>query len=921
MKISNNGIIVPKQQNNISPTFKSSKLIHTVGNSSALVSAAVTAAGIASLAINKSSNSHIVDSIPDGAELNYDDIKQLFSNCIKPDCSYDKKLLDKTLKKVVTAKNLDDSSGIVIDLIKTYGNLDNISLKYPEFTEFFAGSVCNDTYSIDRIKNEIKSALNANFLNSSFLKTYEKFLKEGYILENGHDYTELHDKSLGLNFLREEFPDKFDKLPFELKNGLLTTYKNVVKDVYSIEKHFLQGLVMFADEAGIKHYCDNPAEIKPAMDKLIDIISTDKNLNYAIFPKDNDSSMLTKIAFMKLIYPQNYNALINSNIFEEIKKGNINPYALDNIDISQYADDRYLKPVVADFEKKIEAKINNIPNIDSYPVTKSMFKYLHLSESEANKIYENIINSKDKNLTDNVLENISQFYSYQKQNQKEKNFIKNVLSFSCEEPETFKKLLAINGYDRKVLFQGISMLKRTGDNAILDKLTNKNINKDFLPIIFKYITSRNKIAIEKYLDSTNNIDLKHLAKLLALKNFNKLNDPQICNARIKEFENLTQELDKNFSEEDFKSYLTDLHYLVPLLDMKVFTPNKFDKIKQLGYFDLCKKEDYGIDYLKILNSNSDLSDNVYDDLFKIQTGIDIVPSYKSGTSLEDVFAFSKCGDVVEVDNQLYINDGSKLIKWQMTKQKYLELFPPVKRFINIQRNLGNCYLVSSLSAIMENPKTRVELYKSIAQDGNDILVTIKAYEDYKGTVRFDNSELPYKEKDFYLKSCKGMQMLEYAYSKTTLRTDPSDAYVVDDILPEDCVERANGGRVNIAMSELLGINFIDPDYKIPQNFSKSSFDYTPGEWTEDLLEDCLETYANDNRYILHLCTTSSADPSSARLSLKYNLVDNHAHYIKYYNSNTREIILVNPHNSAVETKVPIDKMVDMINSITITSLD
>ena len=261
-----------------------------------------------------------------------------------------------------------------------------------------------------------------------------------------------------------------------------------------------------------------------------------------------------------------------------------------------------------------------------------------------------------------------------------------------------------------------------------------------------------------------------------------------------------------------------------------------------------------------------------------------------------------------------------MVEWQMTKQKYLELFPPVKRFINIQRGVGDCYLISSMSSIMQNPKTRVDLYKSFIQDGDDILITIKSYEDYKGTVRIADSKLPYRDKEKFLDGCKAMQFLEYAYMLTAFREEGSPIYEKDKFT-DDYVERISGGKSYVPMSELLGFDMRNPDFVIPNNFSKTSIDYTPPNCTESLLDTTFQKYANDKNYIVQISTGNGASAITPRLNLKYNIQTHHAHSIVGYDSAKKTVQVMNPYNTGAISEVPISKLTDIISAITITSLN
>ena len=122
----------------------------------------------------------------------------------------------------------------------------------------------------------------------------------------------------------------------------------------------------------------------------------------------------------------------------------------------------------------------------------------------------------------------------------------------------------------------------------------------------------------------------------------------------------------------------------------------------------------------------------------------------------------------------FVHDGNSLVEWNMTKEKYLELFPPVLRFTSCQNTLGNCYFATSLFSSMEDRYARPNIYKSFELKGDDVVVTVKAYEDYNGSYTYKNGNIELPTTEDYMSGCKGLQMYEQAYARTTLRVDYMD---------------------------------------------------------------------------------------------------------------------------------------------------
>ena len=138
-----------------------------------------------------------------------------------------------------------------------------------------------------------------------------------------------------------------------------------------------------------------------------------------------------------------------------------------------------------------------------------------------------------------------------------------------------------------------------------------------------------------------------------------------------------------------------------------------------------------------------------------------VPTVKSQ---KEGNAKTKIGDVFKVADQekIYVKTSEKDSKQlDMDKEMFVKLFPPAKRFTTQQQSIGDCYLVSTLNTVMQNPKARVALYDAFHQDGKD--VTVKFQNGY-GEYKYENAELPKDRVQKYsLKGSTGIRILEDAY--------------------------------------------------------------------------------------------------------------------------------------------------------------
>ncbi len=128
---------------------------------------------------------------------------------------------------------------------------------------------------------------------------------------------------------------------------------------------------------------------------------------------------------------------------------------------------------------------------------------------------------------------------------------------------------------------------------------------------------------------------------------------------------------------------------------------------------------------------------------------------------------AKVGDVFRVEGQdkIFIKSGDDYSRQlDIDADTYLKLYPPVERYASSQGGNGDCYLLSSINAVMENPYARPALLDCFHQDGNDVYVQFPGKET---KVKFENTQMP-KGTDIekYTEGPLGMKLLEHTYGKT-----------------------------------------------------------------------------------------------------------------------------------------------------------
>lgn len=128
--------------------------------------------------------------------------------------------------------------------------------------------------------------------------------------------------------------------------------------------------------------------------------------------------------------------------------------------------------------------------------------------------------------------------------------------------------------------------------------------------------------------------------------------------------------------------------------------------------------------------------------------------YRKGTGKEELCC---------INGQLNYKTSYDCIPLKMDKKTYMKLFPPIKRYaINQQKN-GDCYLISALTNIYNNPNTRLKILECFEQDGNDLKVKLpnsdNVYTIKNGVL--DGDKLGDKEQ--YAQGAEWIRILEYVY--------------------------------------------------------------------------------------------------------------------------------------------------------------
>lgn len=594
----------------------------------------------------------------------------------------------------------------------------------------------------------------------------------------------------------------------------------------------------------------NLLEVNPNYEYVSKIINNPKDFAQYILAKTNlnrsfvpgvkgriPEKIRQNIAMMSVYAPENYKSFVSSKGCKEILKGKLDIAYLKDITPTTKVDDKFFYDLFDNLEKNANIRFQNIDGLNVSLAQKYlrgfdkdickdiMFQDKFLKELEQvkepellNKIlktfeYELEISGKQIkeviNLSEKNPKLASKILEMEGLNSCDANFILNcltdksnkisveMLDYIIEYQQRNPKLL------RPYMFGGIDrFLRVTNEDENLFKSVlklaeaNKNINLGDLI----YSTTPNNLAYLKENIKHGNLGEEIIVKMQIMQNKEKFKDIQnwsIADKIYKEtylpFKNLSV-TNKHFSSENLATLLSE---------MRGTNPEQYKRLEELGILNLIKDKKINPRIILGLRENKDFVPEVYEDLRMLQNGESIIKKFDN---FDKILTKTKAGDVVSVKGKLYINNNGKLELWNMTEEKFNDLFPLVDRFTTRQGS-DDCYLISAMDSLYKNPKSRGSYYKMFEQKGNDIYVTIPAYKNFQGEIKFPNGDVNLTSLN--ADGAKHIQMVEQTYARTALRNEPITPIGKNSLTTEDLyylIDRNRAGHVNNVMQEVLLFN-------------------------------------------------------------------------------------------------------------------
>ena len=329
-----------------------------------------------------------------------------------------------------------------------------------------------------------------------------------------------------------------------------------------------------------------------------------------------------------------------------------------------------------------------------------------------------------------------------------------------------------------------------------------------------------------------------------------------------------------------------------------------NKICQNTFRDLCNT----------LNNQKLFSNTIFGDMARKDSS---VFEFDKSISKEDVLKSTRQADVVKIGDEMYINDRNTLIPYKISKEKFDELFPLIDKYATAQGESGDCYLVATLIALMNNPLTRPYIYSSFEETKDGILCTIKSYKDYNGTTFFKDGKAEPEERSLY--GAKAMQMFEKAYAKAALRKNADN--VSDNW--NNILKRIESGYPSDALSEILGLDFTrvlsEKEFKRLKFFDNNDLKHSAlivNFNNQKLIKEYLSKYGNDKNVINIISWSNVYDlPKQNKLYDRPTLYSNHCYVIDSYNQDRGTINVISAWQGATVFEIPIKKLKNVQFSI------
>lgn len=738
---------------------------------------------------------------------------------------------------------------------------------------------------------------------------------------------------------RNKVPVKFSK------NALLYSYPE------NVQKELSQFCQKYSDnfDDGSLSFLKNLLEVNPHykyVNKLVNnpkdfaqymLAKNDLNRNFIPGVKGRIPEKIRQnLAIMKVYNPENYQVFVNSKGFKEILKNKLDVVYLKDITPSTKVDDKFFYDLFDNLEKNTNLRLNKIKGLDATLVQ----KYIKAFDEDISKDFmflDKLLREIEQTKTPEFLNKVLKTFEYELGSSGKQ--INEVINLVEKHPKLASKILEmkdIHSCDAVFILKYLTDTSNKISGEMLDyiikyqqknpklfrpymiggidrflRVTNKdeNLLKSVLSLAEEkknvnlsdliYSITPNNLAYLKENIKQGNLSEEFLVKMQIMQNKEKFKDMQNWSIADKIYQETYLPF-KNLSITGKHVSSSDIAIL--LSEMRGTNPEQYKKLEDLGILNLIKDKKINPRIVLGLRAYKDFVPEVYEDLKMLQNGESIIKKFDN---FDKILTKTKAGDVVSVKGKLYINNNGKLERWNMTEEKFNDLFPLVDRFTTRQGS-DDCYLISVMDSLYKNPKSRGGYYKMFEQKGNDIYVTIPAYKDFQGEIKFPNGEVNLTSLN--ADGAKHIQMVEQTYARTALRNESITPIGKNSLTTEDLdylVDRNRAGQVGNVMREVLLFN----DNIQKHNPKMKINTYTTAK---RLSAEVVNNFFEKNNTAPNVICNIGV--------LNYRRDAGHAMQLKYYNPESKTFQIIDPNFCGLQETFSLDEISSSLYKVWLTNL-
>ena len=673
-------------------------------------------------------------------------------------------------------------------------------------------------------------------------------------------------------------------------------------------------------------YCPNEKLAKMILcsPKNICTYSANRNAVHAAFKnmfwtsKQDAMKFIFDMSACKMLAPQNYQKLQASKTIQEIAQGKLNPSYIAKAKTQEFLEENYIDKLLENITKTAQDRLNK-QGINTNFIT----EYINFAKADIKRnpqYLERYLTAFERaenpELVNRLLSKFppGDYFNY--------NNLSN-LDYALNAPkEIVERVLKLKNLNPFMMEQYIKMFEnKAGNLCVTDELFEyflkfeeanpspwslKNFNNlihytngdvTFAKEAFENI-SKQKDGASILFDLSENISTHNIdyAKHIIPKDWKITSEIQtkiyLSNNKIFKDPKNWGQIDTIYNEtymrlsKIFGNTAEGEYHAGRIAKLKIDNPELYKYLEDNHIIDLASQ---GKINPRILSSfgHQNLTKfrrEIIEDAQKLSKGESLIKYFET---TKDIIKKTQSGDVISVQGKMYINNNGKLEPWNMTEEKFNELFPLVDRFSTHQA-IDNCYFIAPLNSLYENPKTRGAYYKLFEQKGEDIFVTIPAYKEYGGVIKFPKGEISTDMiSGFTTDGAKHIQMIEQAYARSAFRKGDKISISQNPQQTTDLEflnRRIRGGQPADVMREFQPVI----------NYKATTNQIYINDKNREQVQNILEEYANNPKYIINEGFGTGKNTG-------------HARHVKSYDKENGTVSIIDPQFSELEYQVPVSE--------------